>query len=140
MEIEKFTTEEKNEIVRYGIARGKIALMSIIVALVMGYFFQIMCQSIIFLITFWFLRRYAGGYHANSQRICYFISFGAILVSFWCIKYIKCSTIINLLMQTICLLIIFFLSPVENKNRKLTEDERIIYKKKQEPMYWLYLV
>lgn len=125
---EQFSPEDRKVIIQYGIQRGKISLISTAATLIMGLFFGIFNQSIIFFIIFCFLRRYAGGYHADSQTKCYIISFAVVIFSFLCIKYVECNTIICFLTQVICLLIILILSPVENKNRQLEEYERIKYR------------
>lgn len=130
MEKERFSVEEKKEIVAYGIARGKNIFIGLSVTLLLGLSLGIFYQSIEFLIVFYALRRYAGGYHADSIRRCYFISFLAVLFSLCCIKYVECSLIFCFFLQTICLLILLVVSPVETENRKLEDFERIKYKRK----------
>ena len=126
----KFSIEERREIITYGIARGKSMLIVIGITILLGGIFGSLYQSIEFLIVFCLLRRYAGGYHADSRRRCYLISFLAVFFSLLCIKYVECSKIFCFFLQTTCLLIMFFISPVENKNRKLEDCELIKYRRK----------
>lgn len=127
MKKEKFSDLEKKEIIKYGLKRVKIILVSIIVALALGIFFDVLWQSIVFILIFSSLRRYAGGYHASSEKKCYLISFCAVTLSFWCIKYIEVSTAYCFFLQIASLVTILALSPVENQNRKLEKEEYIKY-------------
>lgn len=74
MEIQTFSEEEKEEIIRYGLDKIKNSCMMSAVTLLMGYAFHVFLQSIVFLICFIALRKYAGGYHADTQKRCYVIS------------------------------------------------------------------
>ncbi len=65
---EHLSEKEQREIIKYGIERGKIIFASTAVVFVLGIFFNIAYQSMLFLFAFCSLRRYAGGYHANSQK------------------------------------------------------------------------
>lgn len=130
MKRKQFSKEEKEEIVAYGIERGKIAVISIIVALIIGKVLGIFFQSVEFIIVFWVLRRYAGGYHADSQTKCYGISFFALICSYWAIKYAKYNIAVCFLLQLICLFIMGMVAPVECKNRKLEDWERTRYRRR----------
>lgn len=130
MEKEQLSAEERNEIVKYGLERGKIAVTSMIVTLIIGHIFEVFYQSIIFLIVFCLLRRYAGGYHADSQGRCYVISFISIIISFWCMKQIDYKIAISFIFQTLSMIFILLFSPVENKNRKLEKIECLMYRSK----------
>ena len=68
MEIQTFSEEEKEEIIRYGLDKIKNSCMMSAVTLLMGYAFHVFLQSIVFLICFIALRKYAGGYHADTQK------------------------------------------------------------------------
>lgn len=123
--METLSEEEKKAIIEYGIARGKVMLVSTVVTLISGCFFGIFMQSVIFMIIFCLLRRYAGGYHANSQTKCYIISFVTVIISFCIIKKIDCGMELGFGIHVICMLIIILLAPIENQNRKLDAHERI---------------
>ena len=67
MDLEQFSEEESNQIIAYGIERGKVILMTTLIALMLGYVFGVFFQGIIFWVCLSVLRRYAGGYHADTQ-------------------------------------------------------------------------
>ena len=87
MEIQTFSEEEKEEIIRYGLDKIKNSCMMSAVTLLMGYAFHVFLQSIVFLICFIALRKYAGGYHADTQKRCYVISVLIIAVALWATRY-----------------------------------------------------
>ena len=125
-----FSEEEKKEIIKYGFERGKNSFIFIFVTIMIGCFFKVFCQSILFILIFCSLRRYAGGYHADSQKRCYVISFIAIVITFGGMRFLTYNREVCFFIQAICLLAILIFSPVENKNHKLEENERIKYGRK----------
>lgn len=130
MSSEQHSEEERNEIIKYGIERGKVILISTVVALTLGCVTGVLFQSIVFLAAFCLLRRYAGGYHADTQERCYVISFATVAITFWLMKRVQYNITADILMNIFCLLSILFLAPVENSNRRLEEEERKKYGRK----------
>ena len=92
MEIKTFSKAEKEEIIRYGLDRIKSTGIMTLVTLLMGCVFQVIFQSIIFLVCFIVLRKYAGGYHADTQNRCYVISTVIIAVALLAIRYMSDSS------------------------------------------------
>lgn len=127
MGIELMSEEDKEELIRYGIKRGKVIFLSTLITILLGVFIGVIWQSIIFWLSLSILRRYAGGYHADTEKQCYIISFITVMLSILIIKLIKCSGIELIILQTVSSLIILFLAPVENVNHLLDVDERKIY-------------
>jgi Membrane protein putatively involved in post-translational modification of the autoinducing quorum-sensing peptide len=127
MKLEQFSEEETNQIVAYGIERGKVILITTFITIMIGYIFGIFYQGVIFWCCLSILRRYAGGYHADTQNRCYAISFSVIILSLLSIKQIGHIGIKGLVFQMISLFIIVLLAPVENQNRVLDESEKKKY-------------
>lgn len=127
MDSERFSEEETKQIIAYGIERGKVILITTLIALMLGYVFGVFFQGIIFWVCLSVLRRYAGGYHADTQNRCYVISFIMVVLSLLSIRQIANVGLIGLLFQAISLCIILFLAPVENQNRVLDKSEKKKY-------------
>lgn len=89
METQTFSKKEKEEIIRYGLDRIKSTCTMTLVTLLMGCIFQVFFQSIVFLVCFIVLRKYAGGYHADTQNRCYVISTAIIAVALLAIRYMS---------------------------------------------------
>ena len=66
IQIEQLSEEEREEIINYGIRRSIVISISTIVTIMAGYLLGIVWQSIFFLFCFSALRKYAGGYHADT--------------------------------------------------------------------------
>ena len=145
MEIQTFSKEEKEEIIRYGLERIKSTCIMTLVTLLMGCIFQVFFQSIIFLVCFIVLRKYAGGYHADTQNRCYVISTVIIAVALLAIRYMSdgSDNEIFILLQSVNFILLYFLVPVDNKNHRLEQWEKEKYGKKARIrigcMYVLYL-
>ena len=145
MEIQTFSKEEKEEIIRYGLERIKSTCIMTLVTLLMGCIFQVFFQSIIFLVCFIVLRKYAGGYHADTQNRCYVISTVIFAVALLAIRYMSDGNDneIFILLQSLNFILLYFLVPVDNKNHRLEQWEKEKYGKKARIrigcMYVLYL-
>ena len=145
MEIQTFSKEEKEEIIRYGLERIKSTCIMTLVTLLMGCIFQVFFQSIIFLVCFIVLRKYAGGYHADTQNRCYVISTVIFAVALLSIRYMSDGNDneIFILLQSVNFILLYFLVPVDNKNHRLEQWEKEKYGKKARIrigcMYVLYL-
>ena len=123
MNIESLSQEERDEIVQYGMQRGKVMLVTVLVTLILGLLMRMFWQSVVFLFSFSSIRRYAGGYHAKSQKACYVVSLLALFLAFCYIKYVTPNIYFSILLQIICTIIIFLLAPVETENKKLDKAE-----------------
>ena len=145
METQTFSKEEKEEIIRYGLDRIKSTCTMTFVTLLMGCIFQVFFQSIIFLVCFIVLRKYAGGYHADTQNRCYVISTVIFAVALLAIRYMSDGNDneIFILLQSVNFILLYFLVPVDNKNHRLEQWEKEKYGKKARIrigcMYVLYL-
>lgn len=127
MDVKELSEEERKEIVSYGIERGIVNLITFAVTLFSGFLLGVFYQSIIFLLCLNALRKYTGGYHADTQKRCFVISFGIIIVSLLAIRQLDTVYFNRLwcvLAQTISLAVIIALSPMESANRPLDESEK----------------
>ena len=117
------TEAEKQVIVEYGLERGKKELLFLGYVVLVGIVFGVLWRGLIFLISFCAIRRYAGGYHADSEKRCLCVSAVVILLVFMSMKYYTWGLVELFMLQMICYVIIMLLSPVSNQNRQLDEIE-----------------
>lgn len=127
MRMDTISEEDRKEIIQYGIKSGKVFLISTLITTLIGCFFGVFFESIIFWFSFCLLRKYAGGYHADTEKRCYLISFIIVNISLLSIKKIVLDIMWGILTETIILFIIFFLAPIETENHCLDEDEKRKY-------------
>ncbi len=122
--------EEDKELYTFGMQQGVIILLNIISTIIIGLIFNMVWQSVVFLLAYMPLRSYAGGYHARTQFRCYWISLFIAAVALLGMREIHWTSLSALISVIISACIIFMLAPVEDANKPLDASEKIIYKKK----------
>lgn len=123
MKMSELTEDEKRVIVEYGLERGKKELLFYGYIVLIGIVLGVLWQGLVFWISFCAIRRYAGGYHADTEKRCLCISAVVILLVFLSMKYCAWEMLDLFLLQGSCYGVIMLLSPVSNKNKPLDELE-----------------
>lgn len=124
-------SEEDKELYIYGLFILLSQLMYFIIVCIFGLILECTFESIIFYITFQFIRRYAGGYHASTETRCEILSTLSILTSIVVIKFSKIYDFQTVLLiisatSTVC---IFFLCPLDTPEKPLSEKEFKYFRK-----------
>lgn len=99
-------------------------LIGLIIGAVMGK----VCEGIVTVIPFMFLRKFSGGYHAKYWRLCIVISSTVLGTALYIQDYVEMNSRLTACVLISAILLILF-SPVESSNRKLDNDERIWFRK-----------
>lgn len=129
---EKITKEEDRDNIVHGLISGCAMLINILTTLTIGIFLGLWIESLIFLITFSFIRTYAGGYHCKKAMNCYFVSSGMTVLVLLMMKMISQEYYLMIGGSFLCisLPILFYLVPVETKTKPLDEVEQRYFRKK----------
>ncbi len=122
--------EENRNLYTYGLQQGLLMILNVATTLGIGIVFNMVWESIVFLLTFVPLRSNAGGYHAKTQLRCYLYSVVMITATLMGIKIIAWTGAVCLIMTLVTGAIIFFLAPVEAANKPLGQVEKAVYKKR----------
>lgn len=124
--------KSSNEIELYifGINQGLNMLLNIITALFIGMLFGEVFRAFLFMFSYIPLRSYAGGYHAKTPLRCYLLSLIMLIIVLSGMKYLPVSDLVYYAVLAGAVLIVFLLSPVEDKNKPLDEIEHKVYKKR----------
>lgn len=98
-------------------------------SLLFGSLLGIPYQSIIFFITIVALRRYAGGYHADTEKRCLVISSAYLLIGIILIKTMnlygdRINFSIILSISALCSLVILFLCPCDSPSKPVAKEKR----------------
>lgn len=112
--------EEEQELYQFGIRNGMILLLNVVTALVIGLLTEQLAVVAVFTLSFMVLRSYTGGYHSDSRIFCYLGSNLVLLVPVYT-QAVFCKTSLAWLLAVLLVSagIIFLLSPMHSKNRKL---------------------
>lgn len=118
--------EEDKDVYIYGIENLIYHIGTVLFMLCISIYLDNVMETIVFLITFKFLRNYTGGYHANTRVKCFITSVLVYLINVLIANNMKTvehiKIIIILCAVSICLMIIF--APIENMKRKMTLQEK----------------
>lgn len=121
---------DDSEIYRYGLERLLTNIINIMTLLAISLAMGMIWQGTVFVASFMFLRRYAGGYHTSTPLRCYFLTSFVIAGTLSVIKYLQIDTFIYLGLAVFSSSLIILLSPVESVNKRLDNIEKMIYRRK----------
>lgn len=118
--------EEDKEIYVYGLQLIISTIIGITLILVLGLILKKLFYSIIFLISFIPIRMYSGGYHANSYVKCNLTLISLYLVAMSAVIFTPSVYVIRIsvIMAIITIYIILKYAPVDNENKRLTENRK----------------
>lgn len=117
--------EEEQELYQFGIRNGMILLLNVVTALVIGLLTEQLAVVAVFTLSFMVLRSYTSGYHSDSRIFCYLGSNLVLLVPVYTqAVFYKTSLARLLAVLLVSAGIIFLLSPMHSKNRKLDKEEQ----------------
>jgi len=121
---------EEKEIILFGLKQSKSLLYSVMVTIFTGLSMGLLWESVLFVICFLPLRRYAGGFHAKTRCRCLIFSMIIVIAAFLFIKYIRCTYWAIIGACFLCLAVLWKITPVENEKRRLGEEEKMYFGKK----------
>ena len=121
---------EDREIYSYGFWQGGIYIFNFASVFLIGYLYGMLWQTLIFIVSYGLIRPVAGGYHARSQKSCYFFSMILIILVLSVLRWLPWNNAVCFLILLLSGAAIFILAPVEDENKPLDEKEQIVYKKR----------
>lgn len=129
---EIFEQKEYNKI-RYGLEIIFSAVINILIVLIPAVILHKKVISICFVLLFILIRKYSGGYHADTHLKCN-ILFG--ILYFFVIIFTKVYERDFLyrfhdllLLMLVSSLVIIYVAPIENTNKKIDIDDKLKFKK-----------
>lgn len=103
----------------YGIELMLSSLIGILLILFVGTVFFSIIDAVIFLITFISIRTFCGGYHAKSYLTCNMCSILSFVVVSCISRTDMISKPIIILILALSSIILFYISPIEHKNKPI---------------------
>lgn len=130
--------DEDKELYIYGLFMLLSQLMFFIITCIFGLVLNCIIESIIFYISFQFIRKYAGGYHASTETRCEVLSTLSILSCIVVIRLSKTYDIqtVLLLITTLSAVCIFVFCPIDTPEKPLSDKEYKYFRK----VSWLILL
>lgn len=123
---------DDRELFEYGIFLVISQIIYALVCIICGIVFKCIAESLVLYVSFNFARKYSGGFHASTELRCFIISSLSILCS---VSLIKTFEIKDLRVPFIIFLaaasaVIIIFSPLDTDEKPLTEDEKVLFRKK----------
>ncbi|RHV79666.1 hypothetical protein DXB01_06285 [Clostridium sp. OF10-22XD] len=122
--------EEEEDIIRFGIESLINLVICLGILLCIGWIFGSLLSGIFFFAFFLPLRKFAGGYHSNTEVGCIISSIIILLLVFSTLFLGRWNIAVYLIISVLCNILFFFMVPVENKNKLLDKLEKEVYRKK----------
>ena len=124
-----FIDESDSAIYYFGLYEGGIFAFDVLVTLLIAIIMQSLRTGVIFVLSFFAIRRFAGGFHAETRLRCFIIS---VLVIVGAMKEItllhRCYSSYMVLISGLCAIVIGMMSPIEDRKRKLSIQEMMSHK------------
>ena len=124
-------TYDNKEIYEFGIEATLLKFIHVLTMIIVGIFFGLVPQTILFIICYSAIRTYAGGIHAKTRVGCFIISLLMIILVLGIVKICPSEIIkpLSLILMLFSVVIILWLAPEDNPNKPLDADEIKHYKK-----------
>lgn len=116
--------KEDMEIYAYGLWLIFAMLLNTLSTLAIGIIMHMVSASLLFLLFYIPLRRYAGGYHARTPGRCYVYSMFMVVVLLWGVKRIDISLWISVGIIAFLGITLCCIGPVEDSNKPLDDKEK----------------
>ena len=119
---------EDKELYAYGFWQGFILLFNFLTVIVIGFVANMFWQSIIFTIAYGSLRSFAGGFHARTQRNCYFYSILLLVLVLCVLRWNHWNVVSCTFIVLTSIIVVFKLAPVEDENKPFDDIEIVVYR------------
>ena len=131
---------EDADIIAFGVKYGLITLAEILGMVVISFLMRELIPGAVILIAVISIRVYAGGYHAKTLPRCVVMStilFTLIILGY---KMLYLPIIVKGLIALFLGVLILIFSPVENDNRRLSKNEKKVFKNRALLFYSISLI
>ncbi len=122
-----YTDSSRTEIYIYGLELLLTVLFTDITVLAIGISMGMTLEAIIFWYLYKLLKKYVGGYHFNSQALCYLSTCIMTFIGLLVIRYCPYSANPGAGITAFLLLTLFLLSPVPAENKPLDDKETKVF-------------
>lgn len=122
--------KDECEIYLFGCQLIEELVISFAIFTAISLLFHQFTETLIFVVAFSLIRRYAGGFHADKFSTCLVISCAIIMLFNVCMTVAMDHLVVfRFEIMLISVSAIVFISPVDSANKKLSHGERRVYRK-----------
>lgn len=127
---EKVVEINNRELFSYAAYSLLFGLQPVAIILVLGFVYGMVREGITMLVPFMLIRKFSGGYHLNSPKMCLICSSLLLASALALVRSISCSPDLYpfSLMTLVSVIILCIFSPIDSDARRLTERESFVFK------------
>lgn len=125
---QKAISTDERELYEYAVHCLFSLLYPLVFALVIGAFFGMPIEAVAMIMPFIAVRKFSGGYHADSFYKCLIISSIVIVTMLQISKYINNNMFFNVIYIGSSILLMIF-SPIDSAKKRLNNDDKRFCKK-----------
>jgi accessory gene regulator B len=121
----------ERSLINYLFVRMRGIIVSLVVVTVVGIIFMDLPECMAFYASIIALRKFSGGYHADTEGKCYFLSSLIVLFTAGLLALQRQSFVVGLCITVagcIAAIVILLVSPVDCPNRRLSEEKKVKFK------------
>lgn len=124
-------SQQDKELYEYAAFSFLFSFMPLALAMVVGGLLGMFFEGIAFILPFVLIRKFSGGYHLNSSKVCFFLSTAIIILALLLIKYVIASGTVTYYMPFViaAAIQIFITSPIDSEARQLRIKERCAFRR-----------
>lgn len=132
---------EEQELYAYAVYSLLFGMLPVIIASIAGMVWGNLKESVTMIVPFMLVRKFSGGYHLKSARVCFCISTALITIFCGILRYVAQSEELRyisalLIISSICL---FLYSPIDSEERKLDISEQRLFRRIARVMVVLFM-
>lgn len=122
---------EDQEMYHFGVVQLLYQVSFFAFALAAGVLLKVIPETVLFLVAFFSLRPYAGGWHASTQGKCTLISYGIAAIALVSFRLMPEAALLPLSIgqMLIGMAVIWRWAPMENPNKLLDAKEVVHYRR-----------
>lgn len=135
-------TSDDEKIYRYGYVLLCEVFFNLVIALTIGIVFSKTKEVLFFLGMYIPLRSFCGGWHADKIWKCTVISNAIVLLQVYGLENLSSHLSITVMLFVFFLnmICIFFMAPVETEMKKISQEEKQIYRRRIKLIFTLHLI
>lgn len=124
-------SEKDRSLYEYAAYSFIFSLVPLVIVAIIGSILGMLAEGIILILPFMFIRKFSGGYHLKSSRICFVTSTLVIILFLLLVEYIISENLINYFAPFViaCTIQIYIISPIGSDARQLSLQELLVFRK-----------
>lgn len=124
-------SQQDKELYEYAAYSFLFSFMPLVLVMVVGGLLGMFFEGIALILPFMLIRKFSGGYHLNSSKVCFFLSTTIIILSLLLTKHVIATGTVTYYIPFVIVVAIqiFIASPIDSKARQLHIKERCAFKR-----------